>query len=133
MRRTSPAPAVHSNEIIFEPFSSLQIVIFVKICRKSSIVLVTFSTGMSETFFGTLHLWSCVIHSVICQTFLKMKCPPRMPSRESNPGLTLSPVASACPDPNNMIKTVSVLFKPGSVLNSKLHLYFSFNIKELLQ
>ncbi len=33
---------------------------FVKVCRKSSIFLVKFSAGMSETFFDTCVNWSCV-------------------------------------------------------------------------
>ncbi len=33
---------------------------FVKGCQKSSIFIVKFSSGMSETFFGTCVNWSCV-------------------------------------------------------------------------
>jgi hypothetical protein len=33
---------------------------FVKVCRKSSIFIVKFSSGMSETFFDTCVNWSCV-------------------------------------------------------------------------
>ncbi len=33
---------------------------FVKVCRKSSIFIVKFSAGMSETFFDTCVNWSCV-------------------------------------------------------------------------
>ena len=33
---------------------------FEKFCRKSSIFIVKFSTGMSETFFDTCVNWSCV-------------------------------------------------------------------------
>jgi hypothetical protein len=33
---------------------------FVKVCQKSSIFIVKFSAGMSETFFDTCVNWSCV-------------------------------------------------------------------------
>ncbi len=33
---------------------------FVKVCRKSSLFIVKFSSGMSETFFDTCVNWSCV-------------------------------------------------------------------------
>jgi hypothetical protein len=33
---------------------------FVKVCQKSSIFIVKFSSGMSETFFNTWVNWSCV-------------------------------------------------------------------------